>query len=173
VADFTALTSAQALEFIALQINHEDDLIVSRVAGLLAAQAFAFYVYYLDHHSHKRLVACVGIAVSGLLYAAILDAVNVFLYWKNLEPYYLEHFQPPITLAHPFLIGFGFLPPLLLPPFFAGYWIFVEFWASSRRKLFVSIAFIVFGGLLIPCYFAEIAQAGKAVSAYLARLCGG
>jgi hypothetical protein len=124
------------------RLEHEDGLIVSRLAWLMASESFLFTAYAivlngittpgmttLEHHVRLiRLIPLVGIASSLLIFAGILAAIRAMVWVRGL---YRARVTDEAALGLPAIhspisaVGPGLAAPVLLPAVFVSVWLYL------------------------------------------------
>jgi hypothetical protein len=145
-------TSAlEAYQVFRARIEHEDNLIIQRLAWLVASQSFLFTAYAITTNGLSslepksagrfleqaellfRLIPTVAIGVALLIYISILAALRAIRQMRRLylaKPVPPE--LPPIqTSATTRLLGLS--APLLLPLLFVSVWLVLLLNGPSRR----------------------------------------
>jgi hypothetical protein len=144
----SALETYQAFR---ARIEHEDNLIIQRLAWLVASQSFLFTAYAITTNGLSslepksagrfleqaellfRLIPTVAIGVALLIYISILAALRAIRQMRRL---YLAKPTPPElppiqTSATTRLLGLS--APLLLPLLFVSVWLVLLLNGPSRR----------------------------------------
>lgn len=124
------------------QIEHEDNLIVSRISWLVASQSFLFTGYAIVMNGPVqtrnlafiarqdqllRILPVVAILVCLLIYLGVLAGVRVM---SMLHKEVREHHVGPLGLRPPIqgtrlTLTLGLAGPLCIPPLFAIAWLLV------------------------------------------------
>jgi hypothetical protein len=134
---------AEYYALIRARLEHEDGLIVNRLAWLMASQSFLFTAYaivlnglastttqsILDHHARLiRLIPIVGIASSALISAGLLAATRAMAWlrrqFRSRVPDETALGLPPIQTPCA-IAAAGLAAPLILPVVFVAVWLYL------------------------------------------------
>jgi hypothetical protein len=134
---------ADYYKLIRARLEHEDGLIVNRLAWLMASQSFLFTAYaivlnglatpaaqsILNHHARLiRLIPFVGIASSALISAGILAAIRAMAWlrgqFRSRVPDEAALGLPPIQTPRSISM-MGLAAPLILPGVFVVVWLYL------------------------------------------------
>jgi hypothetical protein len=118
------------------RLDHEDSLIVNRLAWLMAAESFFFSAYAIalngagtPHHRRLlHLIPLVAMASSALIFVAIVAAVRA-LWWihgliKSRVPDPATLGLPPLHSPASMTLP-GLAAPIILPPLFFTVWCYL------------------------------------------------
>ena len=125
------------------RLEHEDGLIVNRLAWLMASQSFLFTAYAIVLNGVAigsggqigdlqkellRLLPLAGMASTALIYAGILAAIRAMGWpvgeFRNRVPDEAALGLPPISTPAP-IRSFGLAAPAILPAVFLLLWIYL------------------------------------------------
>jgi hypothetical protein len=132
-------TRAEDLDYyrhLRTRLEHEDGLIVERLAWLMASESFFFTAYAIalngagtpQHRRLIHLIPLVAVASSALIYVGILAALRAAAWLRGMMrgrvPDEASLGMPPVHSPGPIRLA-GLAAPLLLPPLFVAVWLYL------------------------------------------------
>ena len=135
-----AVDDLRYYELVRARLEHEDGLIVNRLAWLMGLQAFLFTAYAIAANGIAstsgasagpllllfRLLPLIGVISTALIYAGVLAALRAMSWllatYRARIPDEAALGAPPV-FTPPSIRRWGFAAPLLLPPVFLLAWL--------------------------------------------------